>query len=540
MLGAGSGGFTQIVPSVFTSNNYSGFYVQDDYKVTPKVTLNIGLRYDVENGKRDRFNQLTWFDYNVASPLGPRAALPNLKGGVRFQGIDADRQYPTDWNNFGPRFGLAYSINPRTVIRAGYGIFFPPYVGQAGNSRASEGFTTQTPWVTSIDGLIPENLLSNPYPNGLIAPRGNALGLLTNVGQNQGDSIDRDSIRSSYAQQWNFNLQREMPGRITVELAYVGNKGTKLTDGGWEMNQLAPELLPRGSALQARVANPFFGLISSGPLAGTQTTVGQLLRPYPQYLTVTNFRPTSASSSYHALQVRVQKQFSNSLGFLVSYTKGKLIDDSVGVGNGGAEAVHLNAYNRALDRSVSPQDIAQRLVTSFNYELPFGRNKQLGSTMPRWADAIVGNWEVNGILSFMTGYPLLISALNNTNAFSATQRPNISGSAKLGGGRSTDEQLRKWFDTSVFSQPDAFTFGNGPRALPDARTPPIQQLDFSIHKEFRFGESRRLQIRGECFNFTNTPNWAPPATAFGSGAFGVIGSQDNTPRQVQVALKLYL
>lgn len=540
MLGAGSGGYTQIVPSVFTSNNYTGLYVQDDFKLTPRITLNLGLRYNVENGKGDRFNQLTWFDYDVASPLAGQLGMPDLRGGVRFEGLDGDRQYPTDWNNLAPRFGLAYSLNSKTTIRGGYGVFYPPYVGQAGNSRASEGSTTQTSWVTSIDGVTPENLLSNPYPNGLLAPTGSSLGLLTNVGQNQGDSIDRNSVRSSYVQQWNFNIQRELPGRIAAEVAYVGNKGTKLTDGGWEMNQLRPELLSMGTELQRRVGNPFYGVIGSGPLAGPQVALGQLLRPYPQYATLTNFRPTSASSIYHAVQVRVQKQFSSGLGFLVSYTGGKLIDDSIGVGAGGAEAAHLNAYNRALDRAVSPLDISQRLVFSYNYELPVGAGKAFGSSWPGWAKAALGDWQVNGIFSWNTGFPLLISAPNNTNAFSATQRPDISHSAKLSGDRSTDDKLSQWFDTTVFSQPAAFTFGNAPRSLPDARTPPTAQLDFSMYKDFPFGEKRRLQFRAEFFNFTNTPNWAPPGTAFGAGNFGVIGALGNTPRQVQLALKLYL
>ncbi|MBM3729142.1 MAG: hypothetical protein FJW40_27425, partial [Acidobacteria bacterium] len=243
LLGTGASGFVQILPSVFTSNPYTGLYVQDDFKVTSRLTLNLGLRYDLEGGKRDRFNQLTWFDYDAVSPIAQAARLPNLRGGVRFQGVDGASHYPTDRNNFGPRFGLAYSLNNKTVIRAGYGMFYPPYVGMAGNARASEGASIQSPWVTSIDGVRPENLISNPFPRGLTLPTGNRLGLATNLGQNQPDSIDRRSIRSSYVQQWNVNLQRELPGRMTAEAAYVGNKGTKLTDTGWEMNQLRPELL---------------------------------------------------------------------------------------------------------------------------------------------------------------------------------------------------------------------------------------------------------------------------------------------------------
>jgi hypothetical protein len=540
LLGTGASGFVQILPSVFTSNNYTALYVQDDFKVTSRLTLNLGLRYDIENGKRDRFKQLSWFDYDVISPIAAAARMPDLRGGIRFQGIDGDRQYPTDWNNLGPRIGLAYSLNPKTAIRAAYGIFFPPYVGMAGNARSSEGFSTQTPWVTSIDGLQPENFLQNPFPQGLTLPSGSSQGLATNIGQNHPDSIDRGPIRSSYVQQWNLNIQRELPGRVAVEAAYVGNKGTKLTDGGWEMNQLRPELLSLGTALQQRVSNPFFGLIPSGPLAGPEVTRGQLLRQFPQYLTLTNFRPTSSSSTYHAIQIRVQKEFAQGSSFLLAYTGGKLIDDSVGVGAGGPESVHQNAFDRRQERAISPQDISSRVVFSYVYELPFGRGRRWGSAWSGFTNAVLGDWQINGIATYSTGLPLAITTQNNSGAFSAVQRPNVSGSAALSGDRSKSEQIAKWFDTTVFSQPAPFTFGGAPRTQPDVRAPGEANLDFSLFKVFRLGEQRSLEFRAEFFNLTNTPNFGPPGQVFGTGAFGVIGSQANDPRQVQLALKLYL
>jgi hypothetical protein len=540
LLGTGASGFVQILPSVFTSNLYQAYYIQDDYKVTPRLTLNLGLRYDVENGKRDRFNQLTWFDYDAPSPLAGPAGIPGLRGGVRFQGIDAPRQYPTDWNNLGPRFGLAYAVNAKTAVRAGYGIFYLPYVGQAGNSRASEGYSTQTPWVSSLDGLRPENLLRNPFPNGLTMPAGNRNGLLTNVGQNHPDSIDRAPIRSSYVQQWNVNVQRELPGRIVVEASYVGNKGSKLVDGGWEMNQLRPDLLSQGTALQQLTSNPFFGLITSGPLSARQVTRGQLLRQFPQYLTVTNFRPTSSSSTYHAFQLRVQKDFTGGASFLLAYTNGKLIDDSVGVGTGGLESGHMDAYNRRLSRAVSPQDISQRMVMSFVYELPFGRGRALGGQWPRPVNAVLGNWQFNGQVTLQTGVPLPLTAPNNMNGFSALQRPNVVGDAKLPGGRSTQEKLAEWFNTRAFAQPAAFTFGNAGRTLPNVRAPGLRESEMSVFKSFPFGEARRLEFRAEFFNITNTPNFGVPGLTFGAGAFGVVATQANTPRQVQLGLKLYL
>jgi len=540
LLGAGASGFVQILPSVFTSNLYTALYVQDDFKITSKLTLNLGLRYDAENGKRDRFKQLTWFDFDAVSPIASRVNLPNLRGGVRFQGIDAGRQYPTDWNNLGPRVGLAYGLNPKTVIRAGYGFFYPPYVGMAGNARSSEGFSTQTPWVASIDGLRPENYLRNPFPTGLSLPTGSRNGLATNIGQNHPDSIDRGAIRASYVQQWNLNVQRELPGRVTAEIAYVGNQGTKLTDSGWEMNQLRPEVLSLGTALQQRVPNPFFGVITSGPLATAEVTRGQLLRHFPHYLTLTNFRPTSSSSNYHALQLRVQKDFSSGSSFLLSYTNGKLIDDSVGVGAGGQEGVHQDAFNRRADRSISPQDISQRMVFSYVYELPFGSKRRFGGSWNKAADAVLGGWQINGIATIGTGLPLLITAANNSGAFNAVQRANVSGPAGLPTDRPTAARIGEWFNTRAFSQPAPFTFGNVSRTLPDVRGPGERNLDFSLFKAYRFGEQRRVEFRAEFFNLTNTPNFGLPGTILGTGNFGVIGGQANTPRQVQFGLKLYL
>ncbi|MEP7361621.1 MAG: TonB-dependent receptor [Acidobacteriota bacterium] len=539
LLGAG-GGYVANLPSIYTSNLYTGLYVQDDFKATSRLTLNFGLRYEIETGKKDRFGQLAWFDYDAPSPLAGPSGLAGLKGGVRAQGSTANSQYPTSWKNIGPRFGFAYSINPKTVLRGGYGIFYLPYIGQAaGNATGTEGFSTQTAWVGSIDGLTPTNLLSNPYPTGLLQPSGSSLGLLTNVGQAMTTAIDRGSIHSSYVQQWNFHLQHELPGRIVIEPAYVGNKGSRLVDGGWEMNQLTTDNLSLGSSLQQLVANPFFGLIKNGALASAQVARGQLLRPFPQYTSVTNYRPTSASSSYHAFQMRVQREFGKSASFLMSYTAGKLIDDSEGVGTGGVDSGHQDAYYRRAERAVSPQDVSQFLVLSGLYELPFGSKKAVGSGWPGWLNQVAGNWQINGIFTVGTGVPLALTAANTSGLYSALERPNVVGDAALSGSRSTSEKLQRWFNTAAFAQPAPFTLGNAPRTLPNVRAPGTKGVDFSLFKNFPFGERRYVEFRAEFFNLTNTPNFGLPGVAANVGTFGVISTQANSPRQIQFGLKIY-
>ena len=540
LLGAGASGNIAILPSIYTANLYSALYAQDDYKVTSHLTLNLGLRYDIETGKYDRYKQLSWFDYGAASPLAGPSGFANLKGGVRFQGVDAGSQYPTTFNNWGPRIGFAWETGRKTVIRGGYGIFYLPYVGQAaGNATGTEGFSTQTNWVTTIDNLIPENRLSNPFPTGLIFPTGSSRGLSTNLGQNMTTAIDRASIRSSYVQLWNFNIQRELPGHIVVEPAYVGSKGSRLVDSGWEMNQLTADQLAQGTALQTRVANPFLGLIPTGTLAGAQVTRAQLLRPYPQFLNITNFRPTGASSTYHAFQLRVQKQFSKGASFLVAYTTGKQIDDNEGVGTGGVDSGHQDAYYRRAERAVSPQDVSRRLVMSGAYELPFGKGKPIGSSWPGMVNQALGGWQVNGILSFGTGVPLALTAANTSNAFSSLVRPNVTGDPRLSADRPTAAKIAQWFNTAAFAQPAPFTFGNGPRTLPNVRAQGEHSLDLSLFKEFPFGEKRRVEFRAEAFNITNTPQFGLPGTGFGTATFGVISAQVNTPRQLQFAMKVY-
>jgi len=539
LLGLGTG-YTEVRPALVNTNYYFGLYLQDDFKVTSKLTLNLGIRYDLETGRQDRFNQLSWFDFTAPSPLsGQVPGLSNLRGGLRFT-APGQAAYDTDPNNFGPRVGFAYSVSSKTVLRGGYGIFYLPFVGAA-NVPSTPGYTSHTDWISSLDGLTPYNYLSNAYPNGLTPASGSSLGLNTFLGTNI-TAYDRTS-RVGYMQQWNFNVQRQLPSRFVIEAAYVGNKGTKLTDTQWQANQLPTADLALGSSLQRLVANPFYGIITSGPLAQPTVAYGQLLRPYPQFLNVTDSSPTAASSSYHALEMRLQREFTRDLSVLVSYTASKLIDDSSGAESHGAyvRPLHEDAYNRRLDRSVSAQDVSQRLVLSYVYGLPLGRNRAFGSSWPGWVEAAFGNWQINGITTFSTGFPLALTASNNSGIFSDVQRPNVNGDPNLGGGRTTQARLARWFDTSVFTQPPAFTLGNTSRTLPNVRTDGIRNFDFSIFKDFPFrvfGEEQRLQFRGELFNLFNTPQFGVPGTVLGTASFGVVSSQLNIPRQVQLALKL--
>jgi hypothetical protein len=548
LLGVASSGQTGLLPAVLTSNPYLALYAQDDFRVSNRLTLNIGLRWDLEPGRTERYNQLSYFDFNAASPIAQQVGISNLHGGLKFVGVggNPNRQFDTQWNRLAPRFSFAYSINPKTVIRGGYGIFFMPFIGAAsGWASGVSGYLSYTPMVASSDGLHPTDLLSNPFPKGLQPSTAPGSGLLSSYGQDLGASgrdgaIDR-SARDGYAQQWNFNVQRQFPGQFSLEVAYVGNKGTKLPDGtlGPQLNQLTPDQLTLGNQLLQLVPNPFQNYVKTGPLSQPTVTRAQLMRPYPQFLTVYNFRPALGSSSYHGFQGRVEKRFSNGLTLLASFTGGKLIDNIGGVLT--SDPAHQNIYNLAADRSLAPEDISRRLVISYVYELPFGRGKPFGSKMPRAFDLIAGNWNLNGIVTFSTGVPLVITdSSNNSQSFSAAQRPNVNGrDPNLSGSSSLTDKLAKWFDTSVFSQPATFTFGNAPRTMPNVRADGIRSWDFSVFKTFPIHESIRAEFRAEMFNFTNTPNFAAPGQSFGTAIFGSVTAQANSPRQVQLGLKLY-
>jgi hypothetical protein len=547
-MGTGSIGIT---PRVFTSSNYFAVFVQDDFRASNKLVLNLGLRYDFETGRKDRYDHLSWFDMDTPSPLADQVGLPNLRGGLRFVNVDGNprRQFSTDKNNFGPRVGFAYSLSTKTVVRSGYGINYTPYVGRAtSGSSGYIGFSATTQWVSSIDGITPLNSLTNPYPDGLIIPRGSADGLLTAIGTGLSGGGGANSAfipaqRVGYVQQWNFGVQREMPWQMAVEVAYIGNKGTKLVAaGGFEENQLPPEVLALGNGLLQQVPNPFFGVIESGALAQARTTVAQLLRRFPHFTALETLRPAAASSIYHALQAGIKRRFSDGVQFSVAYTFGKMIDDSSHeTTSQGGSGYFQNYYNTRADRSISLYDTPHNFVIGYVVELPFGRGKSIGSGWSRLTDAFLGGWQANGVTVFRSGRTIQMeNSSNNSGSGSAVQRPNVNGDPRLSSDRSTDEKLAEWFDTSVFSQPVAYTFGNAPRVLPRLRSDGTANFDVSLlkHLPLTAGERVRLQIRAEAFNMLNAPLFSPPGSSFGAGNFGVVSGQANAPRQVQLGLKV--
>ncbi|HEY9433512.1 MAG TPA: TonB-dependent receptor [Blastocatellia bacterium] len=534
LLGAGTTGNTLIQgwKNVAAQSFYYAGYAQDDWRITQKLTLNLGVRYDLDTPRTERYNRMNFFDPDAPSPLASKVTqFPNLKGGVRFVGVDgnARSQYNTDTNNLAPRLGLAYQFNQKTVIRAGYSHIFGPSNQAAQGTVGPFGFRIEYPWQTTNDnGLTPFNLLRNPYPLGFRALPGAADGLLTQAGANL-QSVLQDTI-TPWSQQWNLNIQRELPWQMSLEVAYVGTRGLQLSrngEDGLSLNQLDPQYLSLGSALNQQVDNPFFGLGTGGFFASPKISRGQLLRPYPQFTDIIPLYSSGASSNYHALQVSFSKRLSRGILVDGNYTWAKNIEEGL---------THQDSYNIRGDRGLSTIDIAHRFVISYLYELPFGKGRKFGANAPGLLDAIIGGWQFNGITTFQSGTPLTITANNTAGLFNPLTRPNTNGKDPNLSGK-VDERLNKYFDTSVYSQPAAFTFGNVGPAV-NIRNDGVRSFDLSLFKQFAPTEKMRVQFRVEALNAFNTPRFGSPTTSVTATTFGQITSQANSPRQLQFGLKI--
>lgn len=554
LIGVPDSGTLSHDPTPASASSYWGFYIQDDWKVSPKLTVNLGLRYDFDRPRTERFNRLSYFDFEATSPIANRVPAnaffnpANLRGAIRFVDEDNRRQTPTDSNNWGPRFGFAYNVTDKTVIRGAYGIYYMASGMQAAGHTGSSGmigYRTSSSMVVSLDGRTPIASLDNPFPNGFNLPTGNALGEATFLGLGLGEGVFLD-YRNPYVQQWNFNVQRQLPGDIVFEAAYIGSKGTRLLAGesGLTLNQLPESFLSLRTQLQDQVPNPFFGIITnpSSSLSFPTVARGQLLRPYPQYTAVNVFRVPFGFSIYHGGTLKADKRFSNGLSFLAAYTWSKLIDDvSTTVGFLGQAGARQNAYDRAAERSISTQDITHRFVTSFVYDLPFGRGRRFGRDWHRAANWTLGDWQFNGIVTFQSGLPLIVTqSQNNVGLFNPSQRPTWNGTDSNISSDDTNAKLARWFDTSDFTLTPAFTFGNTPRVMPSLRAHGVRNFDLSLFKNNYFNEGRwNAQFRVELFNAFNRVQFSAPGTQVdNTAAFGVVSGQANSSRQIQLALKL--
>ncbi|MBI4911064.1 MAG: TonB-dependent receptor [Acidobacteria bacterium] len=512
-------------------NKYYGAFLQDDFRIGRTLTLNVGVRYEYEAPRRERYDRMArGFDYDAVNLI----TIPGrrLYGGLTFAGVGGEPRFQWDprRTNFAPRVGIAWQVNPRIVFRSGYGIFYAGTTDFGGGTAASPGFSSTTPMVPSIDGVTPVDRLVNPFPKGLIPPAGSSQGLMTLTGQNI-SFVDR-SARVPYTQQFSAGFQVQTPGNLVVDASYSGTRGTALALGSVNINQLTTEQMRLGGGLQQSVPNPFYGQFTTGILAGANTTVGQLLRLYPHFNGVTMRNPTIGNSTYHSAQIKVERRMANGLTFLASYMNTKLIDDV---------ATPQNNYLIQSERSVAEIDRPQRLVVSGLYELPFGPGKALTGGPNAVVRKLIEGWQLNWIGALMSGQPLPVTSnVNTTASLGGGQRPDSTGISPALSGPNRS-RLDRYFDTSQFRAPAPFTFGNLSRRLPDVRGPGLNNWDISIIKNVLITETLKLQIRAEAFNAMNLPAFDNPATSFGASTFGRISAvqnRANPARQIMLGMKL--
>jgi hypothetical protein len=568
----------EVPNNVATQNFQFGGFVQDNFRVIPKLTLNLGLRYEVSLPRTERFDRMNYLDPNLSYVL-TAAGLPDLpiKGGEVFVNSGHRYNYDTYYGGIQPRFGFAYELPHSTVLRGGYGIFFSqPRSGAAGTGPwGYQGFDQQTPWIPTLDnqGVLPGPRLSDPFPPvGPKLPAGKSLGPSNDVGFDAVGPIPQISHNVPYEQAWSFGIQKELPWKIVAEANYVGKKGTHLYLGGFRNRNLLPASAIRGLTPQEigdnlanqLVSNPFFGYITDplSPLSGDQVFAYQLLLPYPQFTGFDGDSPPIANSIYHAAQFRAEKSFSSGLQFLVTYTISKSIDnasatdDSISWLGGGLQGNTLavqDPNNLRAERSVSTFDIPQVLQFSYVYALPVGRGRRFGGNMSPVVNGILGGWQLNSIWRFQGGRPIILGLASSTPIPTYGQRANLTGPLQLNPG-SRFSKISNYFANacendpclnggpSVVVQPDAYTFGNAPRTISNVRQPGVVNVSMSLFKEFplsRLREGARLEFRLEAFNVFNHPNLAGPDTVFGDGTFGQITFLSTPMREVQLGLKLY-
>ena len=559
-LPGNTGNDLQYTFSAATASVYAGGYLQDDFKIRPNLTLFLGVRYDVDTPRTERYNRLSYFDINAPSPLQGQvqasAICPNcgnLKGAMRFVGTNdaayGRHQTPTDLNNWAPRVGFAYHIFHTTVLRGAYGILYAPSMLQAAGTSGSsgtQGFTGGTALNTTFDnGQSFVASLSNPFPAGLIRPAGATngpiSGALTAIGGGIGDSYFIDYV-NPVVQQWNFNIQQQVKNDWIIQAGYLGSKGNHLPDGEStvQFNQLPASYLSLGSNLTAQVANPFYGIIQdpTSTFANKTVAANVLLAAYPQYTSMGAFRKPIANSNYQSFILSIDHRFHNGLSMLVSYTVAKLLDDASQVVNYiGQAGTKQDTYCRKCEKSVSSQDVPQRFVASANWELPLGRSRKFMNAAPKAVDFVLGGWQMNGIATFQKGIPIAIGNGGNTTGINSPgirptdngQNPQVTGSI--------GDRLNQYFVQSVFSQTPNYTFGNVGRFLPNVRQPGQHNLDFSLFKNFKPIEKMNIQFRAEAFNFTNSPVWSSPGTTVNNpSTFGIVTSA-NGNRTMRLALR---
>ena len=590
---------------------YRGFYAGDTWKVTHKLTLNLGLRYELAGPWSERYDRMDYFN-----PTATSAAVTGCNGTVGSScpgdvfmignGIDTSRNaLKLPKNEWSPRLGVAYALNPKTVIRAGYGIFYIPndvsFQVNANNDAVNDSTTNF--YASNNGGLSPSATLNangctltGPVVDGVPGPLAGLSNIFTCTGAGPfGEGVtalnappgrnpqpnvsaffvnasgpttaDYTGYKPGYVQQWNLDIQRELPGGFFMDVAYAGAHGVHLQQYSTNVNQIPDSLLATAAAecptlpcaagavgiAQLVPTYPFqldgvAGSSLPGSLGIGSLKVAQLDRPYPQFGGLNLYDDPCCSSRYDSLQLTVTKRFKEGGTLLVAYTNSKLLSNTdtltswlEGASNGGVGGVQ-DWNNLKGEYSLSSQDVPQRLIINYVLDFPFGHGKKWMSDATGVKDKVIAGWGVDGVTTLQRGFPLKITdgdslLISSLGAGVGGIRPEVVAGCDKSGPRTTAE----WFNTACFTDPAPYTFGDEPRADQTLRQDGIINFDFAVFKRTYFGPDNKLNLefRSEFFNLFNRNQYAAPNTTYVStgGSFGVVSALANLPRIVQFGLK---
>lgn len=540
LLGTGASGSVPIEPKLDLQQLNFGWYVQDTWRATERLTVTAGVRHDIQNARTERFNHINNFDPTASYTIGGKT----VNGGLVFATPSNRGLWQAQHTNFDPRVSLAYKVSDKLVARAGYGIFNPNTYAYSGDALlSSDGYLATTTWQSSVggDGVTPQYLVNNPFPSGLVQPVGSSEGLQTLIGQ----SIHAAQRRhpTPYVQVYSADMQYQIGSSGVLEVGYAGTQGRQLLFGVFtDLNQLPSQYLSLGTtALNRQVANPFAGQVGTGILNGSTVPYWRTLVAYPQFTNVIQLADTpGSSSSFNALSAKYNQHLSYGFNLLLTYQWSKAIDDT-SENNGWEIADALrDTYNHKLDRSISGHDIPQNFVGTVGWDLPFGHGRRFASSANRYVNGIIGGWHLDTIMRFNNGLPIRLTETSSLTGYNyEVARPNITSQQAL---KASSRTTGAWFNTSAVSYASAGTslaIGNAPRYINSVRYDITDDTDMAMAKSFPLYERAKLQFRAEAYNITNTPEYGLPDINLGDPGFGQItGTGSVGPRQLQFGARI--
>ncbi len=566
LLGDPTSGSVTATTRLALNVHYQAGYLQDDYRVTDRLTVNAGLRYEYELGVDERNNHYAvGFNTRAVNPISATSGVVT-PGGVEFAGLNGQPVHTGDNSHikFGPRGGFNFQLNPNMVVRGGYGVFYAPIYYSTSQSLAP-GYTATSTYVASNDGNKTPNAannLTNPYP-AILQPVGNSLGLSQGIGSSL--TVIDANRRNPVVQQYSFDIEQQLPAGIAIQMGYVGSKGRNLLPGNgstYNIDQVNFNAIPFGigacpanptglstaAFLNASSTNPYAGKGGTGVIGAARVNNSQLCKPFPQFSSVA-VQPSSSRSIYNSAIVKGQRRFSHGLTLISTYTWSQNLDSSFGqgsslnVGNNGPQNVfNINGSGGEYSRAIN--NIPQRFTFGGTGTLPFGRGQYFAANLPKYVDLLVDGWSVNMNFVAQSGGPVAIqqTANNNSTYGDAVQRPNLvpgvnpctSGTVqeRLGG----NSGKQPYFNAAAFTIAPVGTYGNAPRTLGGCSAPGMRNADISLFKEFQ-AERIHFRFQAEFLNAFNTPLFALTANGLrpDSGSFGAVSTNTiNFPRFISL------